>query len=217
MTKHKGEIVTVLTIGAFVVLTVASIISSAFISKNKQTTKTQAVESWWKCPGGNCNQCGVGWWDQGCFYEKGGALVQPPNDTMCRCSDVNSCVIYDGRSYVQTGNNWSGVWCGNDCRIHPDAKDHICAPVVAANTPVPKPTLPTPSSNQYLPPNPVAPTLPPGQPSPTSTTTWSAEATSICNQERSERFFLKGGKCVGCLSAVLTSLMVMMLTSHSVS
>ncbi len=159
MTKHKGEIVTVLTVGAFVVLTVASIISSAFINQSKQTTKTSA-QTVMKCPGGSCAYCGKdGWWDQGCYFEPG--KVQPKNSNFCRCSDVNNCVDYspvDG--YVRTSRNTPGsVWCGNDCRIHPGSTDPITC---GSGTTVPPTLPPAPTSTPAV--------LPPNQPTAQPTT-----------------------------------------------
>ncbi|MDO8609049.1 MAG: hypothetical protein Q7R95_00730, partial [bacterium] len=140
--NSKGEVLTILTFATLAIIGISTLVSSVFLNKNKQTTKTQAED--YRCPGGGCGYCTKNnFWDQGCFYEKQGTLVQPTGDTMCRCSDVDSCVIYNGHSYVLTGNS-TGVWCGNDCRIHPgsDESEKYCStPASPLATPIP-PTKP---------------------------------------------------------------------------
>ncbi len=99
---RKGEIVTIITIGALIVLGITSLITSRFLGQNKQITNTLAAGL--RCPGPNCDQCGKnGFCGTGCpgYPSCGGA-----NTLNCPCANAQSC--YQNR------------WCGNDCQFHDD-------------------------------------------------------------------------------------------------
>lgn len=104
----KGEMGTLLTIGAVVLIGVSAVVSSIILEKEKNTNRTSAQE--WKCPGGDCDKCGRnGFWGAGCdefcaTRSCGGSKPVDPN--ACPCDRQESCI--------------GDRWCGNDCRYHDD-------------------------------------------------------------------------------------------------
>ena len=133
--KKRGEIATILTIGTFIVLTAASIVSSIFLQKGKQTTSTRAQSltdtsfctycSNGQCvlnPGYNatlpfdqqsCNNPGLCTTNAQCAD-----TAPPPADT---CTSPNQCYDYTcpGGTTVTSGTCEVGefggrLWCKPD-------------------------------------------------------------------------------------------------------
>lgn len=143
MFNKKGEILTVVALVSFVVLSGLTLLSSALLNQNKnQTTTTQAQScTWescssWRCPGPNCDKCGIGpyyWYASGCP-----AL---PSQTGCctPCGDVAK--IYQSGAPETKCISDTGYKAGNDGCYHPDASVTCGAPPTTNPTQATNPTV----------------------------------------------------------------------------
>ncbi len=127
--SQRGEIVTIIAIGALIVLGITSLITSKFLGQNKQTTKTFAQVSCegWKCPGNQCGNCGVnGWWAQGCWDFCASNGCKQSQGACSPCGNINLyCKNADQGNCIP---GQSGYRCGNDSCGHIDTSGACGSP-----------------------------------------------------------------------------------------